>query len=228
MGAMLRSLDIPTRLVTGYGPGTAAGAGGIRPQGELGEQVVTTSDAHTWVEAYFPTYGWIPFEPTPASAQGDYEPFQRGQAAVAPAATPSSNPVASTRASETPHAVPVSAKPKHGSTSDVVAIVIAVIGGIVGLVLLAVLWFALPRSVTGAWRRVETLGMIIGLERRSAETHRAFALRLSRSRPRAGSAFTELAALTGRAEFSATGTSTTDRMHARRTWRRALLASVRT
>ena len=37
MGAMLRSLGVPTRLVTGYGPGTAAGANGIRPQGELGD-----------------------------------------------------------------------------------------------------------------------------------------------------------------------------------------------
>ena len=228
MGAMLRSLGVPTRLATGYGPGTAAGANGIRPQGELGTQVVTTSDAHTWVEAYFPTYGWIPFEPTPASAQGDYQPFQRGRAAVAPAAIPSSNPAPSAHVSIPPHAFPSTAKPTvRGATSDVLSIAIAIFGGIVALVLLAVLWFALPRSVTGTWRRVETLGMIIGLERRSAETHRAFALRLSRSRPRAGSAFTELAALTGRAEFSATGTSVTDRLHARRTWRRALVASVR-
>jgi transglutaminase-like putative cysteine protease len=227
MGAMLRSLGVPTRLVTGYGPGTAAGAGGIRPQGELGEQVVTTSDAHTWVESYFPTYGWIPFEPTPSSAQGDYEPFARGQAAVAPAAIPSSRPAPRTRATIPPRSVPARAQPTRAATPAAVYVVMAVLGGIVGLMVLALLWFALPRSVTGTWRRVETLGVIIGLERRNAETHRAFALRLSRSRPRAGSAFTELAALTGRAEFSATGTSLTDRVHARRTWRRALVASVR-
>jgi hypothetical protein len=101
-----------------------------------------------------------------------------------------------------------------------------VLSSIAGLLVLALLWFALPRSVTGTWRRVEALGIIVGLERSHTETHRAFALRLSRSQPRAGPAFTELAALTGRAEFSATGASTTDRMRARKTWHRALFATV--
>ena len=67
MGDMLRSLGIPTRLVNGYGPGTY--------DEKLGRYVVKESDAHTWVEAYFPTYGWIPFEPTPDSV---YFPIPRG------------------------------------------------------------------------------------------------------------------------------------------------------
>jgi hypothetical protein len=104
-------------------------------------------------------------------------------------------------------------------------IAIATLIGIAVIVLVALLWFALPRSVASTWRRVETLGIIIGLERRSTETHRAFALRLGRSRPRAGPAFSELAVLTGRAEFSAKGTSVTDGMLARRTWHRALAAT---
>jgi transglutaminase-like putative cysteine protease len=226
MGAMLRSLGIPARLVTGYGPGTAANEGGIRPRSEFGEQIVTTSDAHIWVEAYFPTYGWIPFEPTPSSAEGDYEPFARGEAALAPAATPPSKPAPSSRASTPSPLLPYVGKTPPGSVPVVVDVVITTLAGVLGLVLLALLWFALPRSVTGAWRRVETLGMILGLERRDAETHRAFALRLSRSRPRAGAAFTELAALTGRAEFSAKGTSVSDRLTAQRTWRRALVAAL--
>jgi hypothetical protein len=35
---------------------------------ELGAYVITERDAHTWVEAYFPGYGWIEFEPTAAQA----------------------------------------------------------------------------------------------------------------------------------------------------------------
>jgi transglutaminase-like putative cysteine protease len=226
MGAMLRSLGIPTRLVNGYGPGTAADESGIRPQAELGEQIVTTSDAHTWVEAYFPHYGWIPFEPTPPSAQGDYEPFVRGSAAVAPAVTPASHSVPSPHTSKPAPLVPSGSGPSRSTAPVTLDVTLSVLSVAVGLVVLALLWFASPRSVTGAWRRVEALGVIIGLERTRAETHRAFALRLSRSRPRAGPAFNELAALTGRAEFSATGTSVSDRVLARRTWRRALVATL--
>jgi transglutaminase-like putative cysteine protease len=226
MGAMLRSLGIPTRLVTGYGPGTPAGAGGIRPQGESTQLIVTTSDAHTWVEAYFPNYGWIPFEPTPPSAQGDYEPFGRGRAAVAPPVTPPATPSRTASPTHPTSAVQPPATTLTGAFPIVGAIAIATLSGVVALVVLGLLWFALPRSVTGAWRRVEALGVIIGLERRNTETHRAFALRLSRSRPRAGPAFTELAALTGRAEFSANGVSARDRLLAQRTWRRALVATL--
>jgi hypothetical protein len=114
----------------------------------------------------------------------------------------------------------------NGSFPIVAAIAIATLSGVFGLVVLALLWFALPRSVQGAWRRVEALGVIIGLERHNAETHRAFALRLSRSRPRARTALTELAALTGRAEFSANGSSARERLLAQRTWRRALVATL--
>ena len=67
MGSMLRSLGIPTRLVSGYGPGTTRAQSGRAGQRE---QTVSTSDAHSWVEAYFPGYGWIPFEPTPAVGAG--------------------------------------------------------------------------------------------------------------------------------------------------------------
>ena len=67
MGDMLRSLGIPSRLVNGYGPGTF--------DEHVGKYVVRESDAHTWVEAYFPNYGWIPFEPT---ADGVYYTIQRG------------------------------------------------------------------------------------------------------------------------------------------------------
>jgi hypothetical protein len=226
MGAMLRSLGVPTRLVTGYGPGSPAGANGIRPQGETSQEIVTTSDAHTWVEAYFPNYGWIPFEPTPPSEQGDYEPFARGEAAVSPPVTPAPIPTRTPAPSHPKSAVQPAGAPHRGGVPAVVAITISALVVLLGVVVLALLWLALPRSVEGAWRRVEAIGRVIGLERRDAETHRAFALRLSRSRPRAGPAFTELASLTGRAEFSAAGTSARDRLLAQRTWRRALAGTL--
>jgi transglutaminase-like putative cysteine protease len=55
MAVMLRSLGIPARLAQGYNQGT------LLPTGEY---EVRQTNAHTWVEVYFPNYGWIEFEPT--------------------------------------------------------------------------------------------------------------------------------------------------------------------
>ncbi len=55
MAVMLRTIGIPSRWVKGFAPGEAAGDG---------EYLVRNSDAHSWVEVYFPGYGWLPFEPT--------------------------------------------------------------------------------------------------------------------------------------------------------------------
>ena len=56
MAAMLRSQGIPARAASGYAEGT------LDP--EIGTYRITERDAHTWVEVYFPQYGWLEFEPT--------------------------------------------------------------------------------------------------------------------------------------------------------------------
>lgn len=56
MVVMARAAGIPARLVTGY-------IGGFYDQ-ELDAYLVTADLAHSWVEVYFPEYGWIIFEPT--------------------------------------------------------------------------------------------------------------------------------------------------------------------
>lgn len=58
MAVMLRSLRIPSRIVTGFRGGEYNDL--------TGQYVVRASDAHSWVEAYFPGSGWISFDPTPA------------------------------------------------------------------------------------------------------------------------------------------------------------------
>jgi len=60
MAVMLRALGIPSRIVTGFRGGEFNDL--------TGQYVVRASDAHAWVEAYFPGYGWIGFDPTPAGA----------------------------------------------------------------------------------------------------------------------------------------------------------------
>ncbi len=60
MAVMLRSLRIPTRIVTGFRGGEYNDL--------TGQYVVRASDAHSWVEVYFPGSGWISFDPTPAGS----------------------------------------------------------------------------------------------------------------------------------------------------------------
>lgn len=59
MVVMLRSVGIPARWVKGFAPGDEA-------RNADGEKIyrVTNNEAHSWVEAYMPGVGWMPFEPT--------------------------------------------------------------------------------------------------------------------------------------------------------------------
>ena len=57
MNVMLRSLGIPSRQMSGFGQGVF--------DEKSRQWSVNSLDAHSWVEVFFPGYGWIPFEPTP-------------------------------------------------------------------------------------------------------------------------------------------------------------------
>lgn len=57
MAVMLRTVGIPSRVVTGFASGT------YNPL--TGWQVVRASDAHSWVEAWIPGHGWTTYDPTP-------------------------------------------------------------------------------------------------------------------------------------------------------------------
>lgn len=61
LAVMLRTQNIPTRWVTGFAQGTLD----LSYKGPLHKYTVTSADAHSWVEVYFPKFGWIPFDATP-------------------------------------------------------------------------------------------------------------------------------------------------------------------
>jgi transglutaminase-like putative cysteine protease len=60
MALMLRMGGVPARVATGFAPGTF--------DEDTGEYVVRDVDAHSWVEVWFPGYGWVTFDPTPSTA----------------------------------------------------------------------------------------------------------------------------------------------------------------
>lgn len=60
LAVMLREVGIPVRYAGGFAPGEFNSVGG--------DYIIRQSDAHAWVEVFFPGYGWITFDPTPSGA----------------------------------------------------------------------------------------------------------------------------------------------------------------
>ena len=63
MTIMMRTLGVPSREVNGFLPGEYNDLGG--------DYIVRASDAHSWVEVYFPGMDWQTFDPTPASPENE-------------------------------------------------------------------------------------------------------------------------------------------------------------
>jgi transglutaminase-like putative cysteine protease len=200
MGDMLRSLEIPTRLVNGFGEGL--------PDVTTHTWVVKGQDAHTWVESYFPGYGWITFEPTPDNV---YIPIERGSTGT-PCVTenqcnpptpgggigdPSPQPTASPR-------VPIPGGggnpggpgsgltfgiPDAGTLTKILGVLLAFV-----LVLLAAAArYLRPRSVALAWKRALILARMAGAERRPGETPIELSRRIASRFPEASNAMRSLA-----------------------------------
>ncbi|SDZ51708.1 protein of unknown function [Evansella caseinilytica] len=76
MAVLLRAVDIPTRWVKGFTEGEYVGNtddGNRRYE-------IANSNAHSWVEVYFPEVGWVPFEPTQGfNNRLDFEEAEREQ-----------------------------------------------------------------------------------------------------------------------------------------------------
>jgi protein-glutamine gamma-glutamyltransferase len=63
MALMLRLLGVPARVAVGFTSGEYSA--------DDKEWVVKDTNAHAWVEVWFPEYGWIPFDPTPGRGELD-------------------------------------------------------------------------------------------------------------------------------------------------------------
>jgi transglutaminase-like putative cysteine protease len=193
MGDMLRSLGIPTRLVNGYGPGSY--------DTTINSYVVRGEDAHTWVEVYFPKYGWIPFEPTNDNV---YATIPRGASGSALCLRDNN----CTDPSSTTGALPGSvsgATPRTGSRNDpavgigggglrvsgitldanLLTKVAAFVVAIVLLLLAIAARYLRPRSVMAVWKRMLALARLAGAERRTGETPLELGRRLQRTFPEA-------------------------------------------
>src|SRR6185295_13618526 len=66
MALLVRMAGIPARVVTGFSTGAT--------DTKTGEYVVRDFDAHSWVEVYYPNWGWLTFDPTPAASPARSQP----------------------------------------------------------------------------------------------------------------------------------------------------------
>lgn len=128
MALLLRLGGVPARVAAGFTPGT--------PSGNRGERVVRDYDAHSWVEAWFPRFGWVTFDPTPAAS-----PALSANARIGPLPGTGGKGGASTRRRQPDPlsgASPAPAPPRHGGAPVVgVALGAAALLLLAGLLLLA-------------------------------------------------------------------------------------------
>ncbi|MEM7118519.1 MAG: transglutaminaseTgpA domain-containing protein, partial [Chloroflexota bacterium] len=76
MVVLARAAGLPARLAVGYIHGSY--------EVETGRYVVTEAEAHSWVEIYFPDYGWVNFEPTGGRPAIDRVPTSLADASPTP------------------------------------------------------------------------------------------------------------------------------------------------
>ncbi|MEE9277994.1 MAG: transglutaminase domain-containing protein, partial [Dehalococcoidia bacterium] len=66
MAVLLRSIGVPARVSTGY----------VLTEDNFDERtrtfIVRGRHAYTWVEVFFPEYGWVDFDPTPPDTGGEF------------------------------------------------------------------------------------------------------------------------------------------------------------
>jgi transglutaminase-like putative cysteine protease len=188
MTVMLRASGVPARVASGYSVGERQADG---------TYVVRDSNAHSWVEVYFPTYGWIEFEPTPSQPI-----FQYLATPISPDSTPAAE--VATDSTDSP-GVPfweqdyLRLSPfgdpfvDFGLTPNEAPRTIGL--AILAIALLVVATMALWRAslagmppAVSAYQRVGLLAGLLGRRAQPAETPREYGARLGSAIPSAAGA----------------------------------------
>ncbi|HET9848140.1 MAG TPA: transglutaminaseTgpA domain-containing protein [Candidatus Dormibacteraeota bacterium] len=215
MNVMLRTLGIPSRQMSGFGVGTF--------DEKTHQYTVNALDAHSWVEVYFPGYGWIPFEPTPDGLNAPINrPLTRDQlnlplpALTAPTARPRDRQI-------DPNAD--SGGSSGGAGFADVWRPLLVVGGVLLLLLIisllfAVRWLMSVKDVTRIWRRLLFLGNRLKVRRSAGDTPQEFGGRLADAVPDLDDELRRLAELYTRARFRRGGLRPDELAAARVAWTR--------
>lgn len=215
MNVMLRTLGIPSRQMSGFSVGVL--------DDKTRQHLVNAVEAHSWVEVFFPGYGWIPFEPTP---DGVNAPINRPQTleqlnAAAPTSTDASSRIPPNL--KEPAGVAPSGS-TGGSFPDIWRTALIVAGALLLLLavatLLALRWLLTARDVPRIWRRLLFLGDRLKITRHPGDTAEEFGGRLAASLPPLDDEVRRLATLYTRARFRQGGLRADELATAREAWSR--------
>jgi len=167
MALLLRMGGLPARVAVGFTNGSYSTSGH--------DYVVGDIDAHAWVEAWFPHYGWVRFDPTPAVA-----PARGGKLAIvsnAPSLKPGGQGTPSVRGLGSGPTGAATAAKGRGATSPLVWIIPLAVLAVVAVVLLALtrttgepsadeMLAELERALARSGRTIASGVTLVELERR--------------------------------------------------------------
>jgi transglutaminase-like putative cysteine protease len=221
MVMMLREVGVPARLVEGFTSGT------FDPT--LGKYVVKQVNAHAWVEVWFPTYGWIEFEPTPSET-----PFLRAEEPVDPNASDAGGDTSTPDDLRDPSARLLDRDLELGeggsgdgsSATGVLPVDPAPAVALLGALVLAMLAFLVRfewrfrglSAVEASWGKARLLAAYIGHPSRPSETTYEFADSLGRAVPEVAGPMRAIADARVRERYAPSGSTDDDREKAEDAW----------
>lgn len=169
MVVLLRMEGVPARLIEGFLPGTPDASG---------HETILRSSSHAWVEVWFPSYGWVTFDPTGGGVS------RTAALPAGPVVTPTPINSASPAPGDTSELQPnkgadggggVTTPPSPGSTGSgsapLIVVAILLFVGAVGLAFAA--WLRGPRTRGGpdaVYGRITGLARRLGFAPRPSQT----------------------------------------------------------
>jgi hypothetical protein len=215
MNVMLRTLGIPSRQLSGFGQGIF--------DDKTRQYSVNALDAHSWVEVFFPGYGWTPFEATPDGVNAPINRPATRELLNVPS-TPSTDATARPRSIPKEPVADAGGSTSNAAFPDIWRQLLLAGGGLLLLVVIGILlvvrWLLAVKDVPRIWRRLLFLGDRLKVPRHRGDTPQEFGGRLANSVPPLEEEVRQLADLYTRASFRRGGLSTDELADARRAWQR--------
>jgi len=214
MAVMARAVGIPARTAVGY-------AGGEYDE-ELDGYLVRRSNAHTWVEIYFPDYGWIEFEPTAGEPPIVWpRPVSEEEGGITERPERERPDLRDKELPEEPEVPPGAAGRvpwyRVGILWPVVTILLLAAGSVFGL-----LWWRRREDLPAAetlFRRMVLYSRLLGLKPQATQTPTEYANLVVEEVPEAKEGALRLAELYLQEWFSREGLTSLERMEAYAIWK---------